>query len=127
SLGFVSASTTVGTCSQTQSVVCLLGTLGSGVSATVHVTAKVRQAGALTDAASAVSTTADPDTSSNVARTRIDTYVEVIDFAFDPQATRTALGQAVNWLWTGFAPHTVTDDTGLGLYDSAVRQHNGTF
>ena len=55
------------------------------------------------------------------------TFIAVIDFAYDPATTTTRLGQTVTWKVTGNAPHTVTDDTGLNLYDSGVVPHNTFF
>jgi uncharacterized repeat protein (TIGR01451 family) len=126
-LTFVSAASTVGTCSGTTKVTCSLGTLASGASATVTLVAKLGAAGPVADTAKVASSTADPNAADNSAKASASGFITVIDFAFNPNAAPTKLGGKVPWHWTGSFPHTVTDDTGLGLYDSGARTSGATF
>jgi uncharacterized repeat protein (TIGR01451 family) len=127
SLGFVSASSSVGSCSGTTKVVCSLGALGSGASATITLVAQVKQAGTIADTAKVASTTADPNTANNSSKASTSGFIAVIDNAFDPQNALTKVGAKVPWHFTGFFTHTVTDDTGLNLYDSGAKQHGATY
>ena len=126
-LGFVSSSSSVGTCSGTKKVVCSLGTLGSGANATVTLVTRVGQAGPIADTAKVASATPDPNAANNASKATISGFVAVVDFAFDPTDAPTKLGAKVPWKFTGFAPHTVTDATGLGLYDSGTKSHGASY
>ena len=127
SLSFVSSSTSVGTCSGTKKVTCSLGTLASAASATVTLVARVDQAGPIADTAKVSSTTADPNATNNSSKASLSGFVAVVDFAFNPQTALTKLAAKVPWHFTGFAPHTVTDNTGLNLYDSGTRSHGASY
>lgn len=121
----VSAVPSVGTCTGTT---CSLGTLASGGSATVTVTVKADQAvSGVKSTATVSSSTTDPNAANNKAPATVGSFVAVIDFAYDPNAAKTRLGQKVNWEFTGNAPHTVTDDTGIGLYDSGTQTHGAAY
>jgi uncharacterized repeat protein (TIGR01451 family) len=127
SLGFVSASSSVGTCSGTKKVVCSLGTLGSAASATVTLVARVNQAGPIADTAKVVSATPDPNTANNASKATTSGFIAVVDNAFDPQNALTKVGAKVPWHFTGSFPHTVTDNTGLNLYDSGTKSPGASY
>ena len=52
--------------------------------------------------------------------------VNVDDNFFSPVTVAVAQGDTVRWRFVGAFAHTVTDTTGMGIYDSGVRQ-TGTF
>jgi virginiamycin B lyase len=58
-------------------------------------------------------------------------YVIVHDNAFEPATRRQPLGTSVKWVFEGPSPHTVTDATGMGMFDSgpltAVSYYTHTF
>ena len=58
-------------------------------------------------------------------------YVIVHDNAYEPFARRQPLGSSVKWVFEGPNPHTATDATGMGMFDSgplgAVRYYSHTF
>lgn len=67
-LGFVSATTTAGSFSQSNGVVTFnLGTIAVGSAATLTITAKALEDGSLTNSAAANSTSSDPNTANNTA------------------------------------------------------------
>jgi large repetitive protein len=66
-VGFVSASSSAGTCSAGATVVCDLGTLASGGTATVTVVVEARTAGAVTNTATVTSPTHDGNPGDNTA------------------------------------------------------------
>lgn len=53
--------------------------------------------------------------------------VSVVDNAFSPPVATAAQGDTVEWTWNGFASHTVTDGTGMGLFDSGPRSLGAKF
>jgi uncharacterized repeat protein (TIGR01451 family) len=65
SVGFVSASTTQGSCSGAGPINCTLGSLASGASAVVTINVTPTAAGQITNTASVSGTEADPDSSNN--------------------------------------------------------------
>lgn len=71
-LNLVSATPSSGTCSGTRPVVCTIGTLGSGASATISVVANVvATSGSIMNTASVATTTADPNNANNTATATI--------------------------------------------------------
>jgi uncharacterized repeat protein (TIGR01451 family) len=126
-LTFVSASSTVGSCTGTTKVVCSLGTLASGASVTVTLVARAVQAGTIKDTAKVSSATADPSAGNNSSAAATSAFVAVIDFAFSPQDAPTKVGAKVPWHFNGSFPHTVTDNSGLGLFDSGTKMRGATF
>jgi uncharacterized repeat protein (TIGR01451 family) len=126
-LSFVSASSTVGTCSGTTKLVCKLGDLASGAGGTVTLVASAAQAGTIKDTAKVSSLTPDPTPGDNASAASTSGFVSIIDFAYVPQNAPTKIGAKVPWHWNGNFPHTVTDDTGLGLFDSGARTKGATF
>ena len=66
---FVSAHSTQGTCTGTDDVVCNIGTLVNGASATVTITVSPTSGGVLTNTANVGSNTTDPDTTNNESTT----------------------------------------------------------
>ncbi|HET6770572.1 MAG TPA: hypothetical protein VFH75_02910 [Actinomycetota bacterium] len=64
---FVSATPSVGSCSGTSTVTCLLGTMANGATATIDIVVKPTQTGQIVNTAVVTSTTTDPDTSNNTA------------------------------------------------------------
>jgi Tol biopolymer transport system component len=53
-------------------------------------------------------------------------YVSVVDFAFNPSIAKPKLGGAVYFDFVGPTAHTVTDNSGMGLFDSLTKTA-GTF
>ena len=66
---FVSAATSVGTCTGTATVTCNLGTVANGATATITIVVTATQAGTLVNTVNVTSTTPDPITSDNSATT----------------------------------------------------------
>jgi uncharacterized repeat protein (TIGR01451 family) len=64
-VNFVSANSTQGTCTATGQVVCSIGTLASGASATVTISVTTTSGGVVTNTASVGSNTTDPDLTNN--------------------------------------------------------------
>ena len=52
--------------------------------------------------------------------------VSVADFAFTPSNAKQFLGGVVRWNFAGPSVHTVTDATGMGLFDSGPVSPGGT-
>jgi len=73
SVTFVSASSTSGSCSGTDTVTCVIGHMNKGESEIVTIVVTPNEAGALTDQATASTTSSDPDPGNNT--TTIDTTV----------------------------------------------------
>ncbi len=53
--------------------------------------------------------------------------VDVADFSFSPPAVDDAAGDAVLWSFSGPSDHTVTDATGMGLFDSGPLGPGSTY
>jgi plastocyanin len=53
--------------------------------------------------------------------------VSVVDNAFQPRDVVARQGDTVQWDWNSFSSHSVTDRTGMSLYDSGVRGAGSTF
>jgi plastocyanin len=53
--------------------------------------------------------------------------VKVADFAFTPAATTAAYGETVRWQFAGPSTQTVTDSSGVGLFDSGPRGPGSVF
>jgi uncharacterized repeat protein (TIGR01451 family) len=116
----ISASPSTGTCSGTAPIICQLGTLAAGTSATVTVNATpIQPPTALNGAAvssdqtsmvvsnSVVSVTGAPATS----------YVGVTNVGFQAPTPAVAIGNTVQWDFLGPGSHSATDKTsGLGLF-----------
>ncbi len=66
---FVSATTSLGSCSGTQAVTCVLGAMASGQGATITIVATPSQAGTLLNNANVTSTTPDASAANNTAST----------------------------------------------------------
>jgi uncharacterized repeat protein (TIGR01451 family) len=66
---FVSSTPSQGSCSGTGTVICNLGTLGNGASATVTIVVTPTAAGTLSNTASVTSSVADPNTGNNSSTT----------------------------------------------------------
>jgi hypothetical protein len=49
------------------------------------------------------------------------------DFSFSPKAVTVSQGTGARWTFTGPSDHTVTDATGLGLFDSGPKGPGATF
>ena len=64
---FVSATSSQGACSGTDTVTCALGTLAAGAGATVTITVQTQSSGELVNQATVTSATPDPDLSNNTA------------------------------------------------------------
>ena len=64
-VAFVSSSTTVGSCSVTATVICDLGTMGNGATATVTIVVTTGSAGPLSNTATVSSSTDDPTPANN--------------------------------------------------------------
>ncbi len=52
--------------------------------------------------------------------------VSVADFAFTPATLTIQQGQTVNWIFKGPNNHTVSDSTGIGLFDSGITAPGST-
>jgi uncharacterized repeat protein (TIGR01451 family) len=90
---FVSAISTQGTCTGTDDIVCNIGTLANGASATVTITVSPTSGGMLTNTANVGSSTTDPDTTNNESTTT--TTVLVPDIAIrDATLAEPQSGQA---------------------------------
>ena len=66
---------------------------------------------------------ADPYFNAPVATSPVD----VADFAFAPRTANVAPGLGVSWSFDGPSQHTVTDRTGLGLFDTGPTSPGDTF
>lgn len=64
-VSFISANSTQGTCTATSEVVCSIGTLANGASATVSISVSATAGGVVTNTASVGSNTTDPDLANN--------------------------------------------------------------
>jgi plastocyanin len=53
--------------------------------------------------------------------------VTVGDTAFTPAALTTSQGTSVGWSFTGSATHTVSDSSGMGLFDSGTRSPGSSY
>ena len=53
--------------------------------------------------------------------------VNVVDFAFQPAVAKPKQGGSVLWTFTGPSDHTVTDNSGMGLYDSSTKSAGSSF
>lgn len=49
------------------------------------------------------------------------------DFAFSPNNVNPSLGGGVQWTFNGPSSHTVTDNTGMGLFDTGAQATGATF
>jgi uncharacterized repeat protein (TIGR01451 family) len=68
-VNFISANSTQGTCTATSQVVCGIGTLANGASATVTISVSTTSGGVVTNTASVGSNTTDPDLANNSSTT----------------------------------------------------------
>ena len=59
--------------------------------------------------------------------TQVGAYASVMDFTFTSPVGTLAQGKAVKWLFFGPSLHTVTENLGMGLFDSGSQPLNGTF
>ena len=71
-LEFVSASTTRGSCTSTSSILCTIGTLKRGESATINVFVKPKNLGSLTNTASVLHAEPDPDLTNDSSSAMVD-------------------------------------------------------
>jgi plastocyanin len=55
------------------------------------------------------------------------TPVTVADFSFSPNSANPSMGAGVTWTFNGPSNHTVTDSSGMGLYDSGSQGAGATF
>jgi plastocyanin len=53
--------------------------------------------------------------------------VSVTDFQFTPRNVDAAQGQTVRWNFNGPSDHSVTDSSGMGLFDSGIRAPGSTY
>jgi uncharacterized repeat protein (TIGR01451 family) len=90
---FVSANSTQGSCTGTSDIVCSIGTLANGASATVTITVSPIAGGVLSNTANVGSDTTDPDTTNNESTTT--TTVLVPDIVIrDAKIAEPGTGQA---------------------------------
>ena len=68
---FISATSTRGSCSGTRTIVCAVGDLTSGATATVTLTVRPRTAGVVSNRATVRSSTPDPNAANNAATTTV--------------------------------------------------------
>ena len=59
--------------------------------------------------------------------TKVGAYASVVDFMYTYPVGTLAQGKAIEWLFFGPSIHTVTDNLGMGLFDSGPEVLNGTF
>lgn len=71
--------------------------------------------------------TANDKASSYSPGKSITVMVKVQDFFFAPATVRARQGTRITWRFTGAASHTVSDNTGMQLYDSGTRGLGSTF
>jgi uncharacterized repeat protein (TIGR01451 family) len=64
---FVSSTPSVGSCSGTATITCMLGTLADGATATIDIVVKPTQVGQISNTATVAATTTDPNLSNNTA------------------------------------------------------------
>jgi uncharacterized repeat protein (TIGR01451 family) len=118
---FVSATPSTGTCTPGATLTCSLGTLAPGATATVDVAFTTFGPGAVespvnvsSDETSQVSDD-EPGTVNPAAGV---TYATVGDSGIAPAAPMPSLGGSVRFLIQGTAPHSIADNSGLGLFSS---------
>jgi hypothetical protein len=111
-----------GSCTGGPTIVCSLGTIASGGSATVTTTWTPIAAGTLTSTVTANSDTTpapamDQLPVSVTAQTGV-VYAPVTDTSITPSTIKPALGGTVQWNFLGPGTHSVSDASGLGLFDT---------
>ncbi|MDP9343715.1 MAG: hypothetical protein M3Q23_16805 [Actinomycetota bacterium] len=79
------------------------------------------------EAVDASSLEVDPNSGQAAAGPVPGATVTVSDAAFTPTPVTVKQGQAVLWNFTGSGPHSVTDPTGMGLFDSGTHTAGGSF
>jgi hypothetical protein len=111
-----------GSCTGGPTIVCSLGTIASGGSATVTTTWTPIAAGTLTSMV-----TANSDTTLAPAMDQLPVsvtaqagvvYAPVTDTSITPSTIKPALGGTVQWNFLGPGTHSVRDASGLGLFDT---------
>ncbi len=85
-LTFVSAAASQGSCAGAATVVCTLGDMAAGTTATVTVTATATAAGAVTNTATVASGVPDPDTANNTSSATTSVAAPAVATAAIPQA-----------------------------------------
>jgi len=61
------------------------------------------------------------------APTSVSAYVSVLDSSFGTPVGTLVQGKGVEWLFTGSNNHTVTDSSGMGLFDSGTKAPGATY
>jgi uncharacterized repeat protein (TIGR01451 family) len=117
----VSASASQGSCSSATPIVCSLGTLTAGASATITVTGTPIMPPTATNGVSVVSDqTTTPVTGSKVVTVTAaaaTSYVGITSSAFGSPSPALVMGNTVQWSFLGPGQHSATDQTtGLGLW-----------
>jgi hypothetical protein len=111
-----------GSCTGGSTIVCSLGTIASGASATVTTTWTPIAAGTVTSLV-----TANSDTTIAPAMDQLPVtvtaqagvvYAPVTDTSITPSSIKPALGGTVQWNFLGPGTHSVRDASGLGLFDT---------
>ena len=94
---FVSATPTVGTCANAgRTVICQLGTLAGGASATVTLVARGAAAGQTTNTASVTTTTPETSDGNNQSGASIDIYAVGLTFGFGLVTDQTCINGVVD-------------------------------
>jgi uncharacterized repeat protein (TIGR01451 family) len=116
-----------GTCAGAGPVTCSLGVVPMGATPTVQVSLTPVAPGSITTNGSVSGAESDPNPANNnatqstvVSAQPNTTYVSVTDFVFSPKNPAVSQGGTVQWNFFGPSGHTVTDKTGMTLFDSGV-------
>ncbi len=116
---------TQGSCSGTTTITCNLGGIANGGFANLTVTVTPVAAGNISNAASVAATETDPNAANNSAsqattvKSQTKTkYVSVTDSGFSPSSLSVAQGTTVQWNFFGPSASSVSDATGMGLFNS---------
>jgi acid phosphatase type 7 len=116
----VSATPSTGTCSGASPIVCNLGTLAAGASATLTVQTTPIQPPSAVNGASATSDQASMVASSRtvtVTAAAATSYVGVTNLGFQKPTPAVAIGNTLQWDFLGPGAHSATDlKSGLGLF-----------
>lgn len=131
----VSASSSRGGCTGTRIVICALGNLSVGGSASATVVVRTFAVGPADHVASVEGPTPDSSTLDNMdmatanvgpdpART---VTVNVGGSSFTPQTATAPQGHSVKWSFQGPGDHTVTDTSKMDLFDSGTKSPGSTF
>ena len=126
---FVSATPTQGSCSGSTTIVCDVGSIAAGQSASVAVVVTPVAPETLSNTATVVANEPDPSSSNNSATESTTVtaapntnYVSVTDSGYSPStASLKRPGYTVQWNFYGPAQHSATDSSGMGLFDSGLR------